>query len=159
MFLIIRVNDQAFCISSQTCKVSSFSYQKVFKKLLLREFSDRSIYFFLHLAGWVESFLLYNLDELSWFKMLYFEHMIWFNKKEINEAPPYIYNTIYIYIPLACSLSNAMVTFFQSSSLLWIGNTKQSIKALQKIQQQCNHLKYFFPLFFSTRMHWNDSGF
>ena len=98
MFLIIRVNDQAFCISSQTCKVSSFSYQKVFKKLLLREFSDRSIYFFfLHLAARVESFLLYNLDELSWFKMLYFEHKIWFNKKETNEAPPYIYNTIYIH--------------------------------------------------------------
>ena len=91
MFLIIRVNDQAFCISSQTCKGSSFSYQKVFKKLLLGEFSDGSIYIFLHLADRVESFLL------SWFKMLYFEHMIWFNKKEINEAPPYIYNTIYIH--------------------------------------------------------------
>ena len=101
MFLIIRVNDQAFCISSQTCKVSSFSYQKVFKKLLLREFSDRSIYLFLHLAARVESFLLYTLDELSWFKMLYFEHMIWFNKKEINEAPPYIYNTTYIHTYLS----------------------------------------------------------
>ena len=59
--------------------------------------TDRCI-FFLHLAGRVESFLLYNLDELSSFKMLYFEHMIWFNKKEINEAPLYsIYNTIYIH--------------------------------------------------------------
>ena len=133
--------------------------KKYSKSCYLGSFLTDRYIFFLHLAARVESFLLYNLDELSWFKMLYFEHMIWFNKKEINEAPPYISNTIYTYIPLACSLSNAMVTFFQSSSLLWIGNTKQSIKALQKIQQQCNHLKYFFPLFFSTRMHWNDSGF
>ena len=72
------------------------------KKLLLREFSDRSIvYFFLHIAGRVESFLLCNLDELSWFKMLYFEHMIWFNKKEINEAPSYISIQYYIHTYLS----------------------------------------------------------
>ena len=71
--------------------------KKYSKSCYLGSFLTDRYIFFLHLAARVESFLLYNLDELSWFKMLYFEHMIWFNKKEINEAPPYIYNTIYIH--------------------------------------------------------------
>ena len=71
--------------------------KKYSKSCYLGSFLTDRYIFFLHLAARVESFLLYNLDELSWFKMLYFEHMIWFNKKEINEAPPYKYNTIYIH--------------------------------------------------------------
>ena len=72
--------------------------KKYSKSCYLGSFLTDRYIFLLHLAGRVESFLLYNLDELSWFKMLYFEHMIWFNKKEINEAPLYIiYNTIYIH--------------------------------------------------------------
>ena len=40
--------------------------------------------------------------------------------------------SIFMSVPLACSLSNVWVIFFHSSNLFWIGSTRQSIKALKK---------------------------